>query len=116
MIKKTAPKKRAPYKEGGVKKTRQAKFVVTQDEYKALEELSKDWQLSVGNTLRTIIGLSGFMPTILEVAKGEMTKYQYDRMWKAHGIEPSYIEWRMVTLTRFLKYWNENSFYVEKKP
>jgi hypothetical protein len=95
----------APYREKGQPKTRAVKFVVTEDEMQALEILCKDWNISIAQSVRTMIGLSSMvaeLKPIFEHPKGlEILKKQ--------GINPALLEWRLITLKRFSKYWNKGA-------
>jgi hypothetical protein len=95
-------RKPAPYREKGSPKTRAVKFVVTEDEMHALEILCKDWNISIAQAVRTMISISTIMGELQPV-------FQHPKAveyFKKQGIEPSLIEWRLITLRRFNKYWN----------
>jgi hypothetical protein len=106
-------KTKVPYKEKGSSKTRAVKFVVTEDEMQALEMLCKDWNISIAQAVRTMIGIAtdfGDLATVLNVGKSPQVKEQL----KKHGKEPSELEWRLLSLQRFRKYWNINRTDVDK--
>ena len=96
-------RKPAPYKEKGTPKTRAVKFVVTEDEMHSLEVLCKDWNISIAQAVRTMISISALMAEL-------QLLFQHPKgleLLKKQGIEPSLIEWRLITLKRFHKYWNK---------
>jgi len=108
-----SPKIKVPYKEKGSAKTRAVKFVVTEDEMQALEMLCKDWNISIAQAVRTMIGIAtdfGELATVLNVGKSPQVKEQL----KKNGKEPSELEWRLLSLQRFRKYWNINITDVDK--
>ena len=106
-------RKPAPYKEKGSKKTRAVKFVVTEDEMKALEALSKDWNISIAQAVRTMISIAGETSNFLPIFQ----QPEAHKLLKQINISPEILpllEWRMITLKRFLKYWNKEEPDVNK--
>jgi hypothetical protein len=95
----------APYREKGSPKTRAVKFVVTDDEMHALEVLCKDWNISIAQAVRTMIGISSMMAEIQPLFQQPKAQEQIKKM----GVEPSQLEWRLITLKRFHKYWNKGA-------
>lgn len=95
-------RKPSPYKEKGAVKEKAIKFVVTPDEYQALEILAKDWGISMAQAVRTMIGVS----QLLSEMQGIIVSKQGKELMIKHGINPSEIDWRLTTLKRFNKYWN----------
>lgn len=100
--------KPSPYKEKGAVKEKAIKFVVTPDEYQALEILAKDWGVSMAQSVRTLIGISQILSAMQEIIMSEKGK----KVLIQSGGNPSEIDWRLTTLKRFNKYWNKES--VEK--
>jgi hypothetical protein len=97
-----------PYREKGSPKTRAVKFVVTEDEMQALEILCKDWDISVAQAVRTMIGIASLMGEIQPMLHHPSGK----ELLKKLPIEPSLLDWRLITLKRFSKYWNTDTSTV----
>lgn len=96
-------RKPAPYKEKGSPKTRAVKFVVTEDEIEALEMLAKDWNCSVAQAVRTMIGMSEIFVKLRPILQTP----QILKVLEKNEVEPSLLEWRIITLQRFHKYWSK---------
>jgi hypothetical protein len=84
-----------------VAKTIAVKFLVTKDEMQALEVLCKDWDISIAQAVRTMIGLS----SLFGEAHQLLSHPSVQDFLRKHGREPSEMEWRLLTLKRFAKYW-----------
>lgn len=96
-------RKPAPYKDkGGKTKQLAVAFRVTEDEMQALEILCKDWNISIAQAVRTMIGIAGTLTEFQPLFQQPKAQEQIKKM----GIEPSLLEWRMITLKRFNKYWS----------
>jgi len=104
-------RKPAPYKEKGSPKTRPVKFVVTEDEMYALEVLSKDWEISIAQSVRTMIRLSTFLSELEPILNNPISK----PLVKEYGIDTNELFWRLTTLRRFSKYWNIDEPTVNKE-
>jgi len=98
----TPNRKPAPYKDKGALKIRAVKLQVTPDEHKALDALATDWECSIAQTIRTMVGLSGVLPLLEPLLDHPVV----EEALKKHGINRSLLEWRITTLKRFMKYWN----------
>jgi hypothetical protein len=93
-----------------VAKTIAVKFLVTEDEMQALEILCKDWDISIAQAVRTMIGFSSLFGEAHTFVKDSRVQ----EFLKKHGKEPSEIEWRLITLKRFAKYWDADIKNVHK--
>lgn len=99
-------RKPAPYKDkGGKIKQLAVAFRVTEDEMQALEILCKDWNISIAQAVRTMIGISSMMAEMQPLFQQPKAQEQIKKI----GVEPSQLEWRLITLKRFHKYWNKDA-------
>ena len=104
-------RKPAPYKDkGGQTKQLAVAFRVTDSEMQALEILCKDWNISIAQAVRTMIGLAGGIAELNVVFQQPKSQ----ELLKKSGIEPSELEWRLITLKRFHKYWSNSITSVNK--
>lgn len=106
-----------PKNENRGPRVKQVKLVVSDSEAKALDSLATDWNMPTSKAIRTMVdmaaSLSDFYPVVVHPEFQQLLEKHIKNKQVSEPLLKE-IEWRMLTLRRFAKYWRQDNS-VDKK-